>query len=258
MIIYAFINHYLQKRTTHLTGQTSLSFIIRMAKSVEQYLFDTERKITLIIEQNLPFERAVKNIVAMQARRIFIEGVKTSGAPIGQYSTDPIYVNPNTGSTPRKTREKTRSGLVLEGLEPTRGNPNASLIEDSAGEHIFTARTAHRGVKGTKAGDPHRTTYLAGGYKELRNRTGRRIDRVNITFSNDLLSDFCNSDTARKAVPVKITVHEYHTMLKRPINQLKREGLEKKYGTIFNLMTKEREAFFKTLDFNFRKSLADD
>lgn len=234
---------------SHLTGWTSSYFITKMAQSVEQYLLETERKISQIIELNIPFERAVRNIVAMQARRIFIDGIKSDGSPIGQYSTDPIYVNPNTGASPRKTSQKTRSGFVLEGLEPTVGK---------FGEHIFTARTAHRGVPGTKAGDPHRTTYLPGGYKELRNRTGRRIDRVNITFSNDLLSDFCNAQVAAKAAPVKISANEYHVSLKRSINQLKREGLEKRYGTIFNLMTKEREAFFKTLDFNFRKALADD
>ncbi len=217
-----------------------------MAKSVQQYLLDAEQKLNDIIRTNKPFERAVKNTVARQAIRIFIEGIRTDGTQTGRYSTKPMYVNPNA-SSPRKT-SKGKSAFPLEGLEPTVGK---------FGEHIFTAETAWHGVKGTKAGDPHRTTYLSGGYKEFRNRIGRRIDRVNLTLSGDLLSDFCNSSSPKNAVPEKISETEYHVRFKRTINQLKREGLEDRFGIIFNLTAEEKTGFFQSLDFNFRKALAD-
>lgn len=212
------------------------------------------KKIELILSENRPFERAVRNTITLQAKRIFIDGKNSAGSSIGSYSTKAIYVNPNT-SSPRKGSTKTRSGLKLQGLDPTVGK---------TGEHVFTAETAWHGVKGTKAGDLHRTTYLAGGYKELRNRIGRRIDRVNLTFTNSLLSDFTNQEinlTSKNPIikpePIKISVNEYNIALRRSDNQSKREGLEKKYGTIFNLTKEEKQAFFKTLDFNFRKALQD-
>lgn len=220
-----------------------------------EYAQRAAEKIDRILSTNIPFERAVRNTVALQAKRIFIDGRKSNGSAIGSYSTKPMYINPNY-VPPRKTN-KGRSSFKLEGLEPTVG---------MFGEHIFTPETAWHGVKGTKAGDPHRTTYLKGGYKELRNRIGRRIDKVNLTFTNDMLSDFCNmtvspTENVRvlKPEPTKISVNEYVVGFKRSINGLKREGLEKKYGTIFKLIpTEEKEKFFKTLDFNFRKALADD
>lgn len=222
-----------------------------MAKTVQQYVHDVEAKINDILRLNEPFERAVRNIVARQAGRIFIEGKNSSGGIIGQYSTHPLYINPNT-SSPRKGAIKGRvagiSFVKFEGLEPTTGK---------YGEHIFTAETAYRGVKGTKAGDPHRTTYMAGGYKEFRNRIGRRIDRVNLTLTGDFMKDYTNAQIPSKAAPIKISTVEYHVMLKRPLNIKKRQGFEDKYGTIFDLMREEREAFFRTLEFNFRKALND-
>lgn len=220
-----------------------------------QYADKAAKKIENILNENKPFERAVKNIVAKQAQRIFIDGLNSSGGIIGHYSTKAMYINPNTGATPRKTN-KGKSKFKLEGLEPTVGK---------YGEHIFTAATAWHGVKGTKAGDPHRTTYLAGGYKELRNRIGRRIDRMNLTFTNSLLSDFCNAtilpNTEPKkilALPHKITVNEYQTGFSRKDSVDKKNGLEKRFGSIFKLTAQEKEDFFKTLDFNFKKALADD
>lgn len=199
-----------------------------MAKSPSEYAAEQERKIQRILKDNLPFQRAVKNTVVKQAVRIFIGGQNSSSGNTGQYSTTPMYFNPLYA--PNKGLAKFGGELKPEG---------------KTGKTHFAN------------GEPHKTVYLDGGYKELRNRTGRRIDKVNLTFTRDLQSDFTNSPLPNKAEPNKVSVNEYTTSIKREHNQKKREGLEAKYGMIFNLTKPEKDFFFKTLDFNFRKALRD-
>jgi len=209
-----------------------------MALTVAQYTDKAISRIQQIIALNRPFELSVRTTVARQAVRIFVDGIKSDGSPIGQYNTTrPMYINPDTSSPRAGAIRKKQEGMtviVAEGLKPTRGK---------AGEHIF------------KNGRIHRTTYV-NNYKDFRNRIGRRIDRVNYTLTGDLMRDFCNAKTPARAVPKKISEKEYRVVLKREANIGKREGLEKKFGTTFRLMASERAAFFKTLDFNFRKALA--
>ena len=98
---------------------------------------------------------------------------------------------------------------------------------------------------------------MAGGYKELRNKLGNRIDIVDLNFSAELRMDFSNEKARNQpAEPRKINELEYQIKLDKPINQKKRDGLEKKYGNIFSLSETEKETFFKVIDFEFRKQFA--
>lgn len=214
--------------------------------SLDQFNIKLTNFANKIIDANLPLEKAVLDIAPKIADRIFNQGKKTDESQIGQYDTTlEMYINPNY--TPAAVAARgSRTKFPTEGLKPTRGKPGAYLTEDSQGEHIFTEKTKHRGVKGTKAGDPHRTTYVKN-YKDFRNRIGRRIDFVNLNLSNELESDFKTSN------PVKISSHEYVVKVKRPLSAKKVEGQEDRYGRIFALSQKEKQHFIETLNFEINE-----
>lgn len=222
-------------------------------KSGKEYAQKLAARYEELIRTNIPFKETVYNDIARKSKRIFEDGLKSNGSLIGQYSTKPpIYVNPNYA--PRKGDIKIKGGGKLEGLLPTIGKPTKDNPE---GEMFFTEKTKHRGIvrrKGVvvftpKAGDPHRCTYLDGGYKELRNRTGRRIDKVNLRFTNDLFLDWANIAIEGAAPkPTKVSISEYVIQLKRDYNIKKLQGHEKKYGTIFASTSEEKKLFLENLN----------
>lgn len=220
--------------------------------TTEEWIAKQRRLITELKTKNAPLELAARSTMALQAHRIFIDGENSSGGSIGQYDSEhPIYVNPEYA--PRKTADKIKG---IDGLLPTRGNPSASLIEDTEGEHTFIAATAHRGVKGTKAGDTHRTTWVKS-YKEFKRRIGQKNDKVRLHLSGDFESDFRNAPVDSAAVnPKKISVNEYQTVLKRDENVDKLRGLTVRFGVFSNLTKFERSEFLRVNSFELRKLMA--
>lgn len=181
-----------------------------------EYIEKQRRAFTQIIEKDVPLQRAVRDTMARQVTRIFVDGKNSSNSNIGQYDTErALYINPE--KSPRKTGDKIKG---IEGLLPTRGKYGDEKFSD---------------------GTPHKTTYVKN-YKDFRNRIGRRIDKVDLFLSGDLKSDMSNSNSNVK--PVKINDHEYVTGLKRQSNIEKLSGLEKKYGDISALTASEKKNFF--------------
>jgi len=88
-------------------------------------------------------------VLAMQKRRIFEQGLNSSGGQIGKYSTKPTYFNPK--DSPVKFTPKGKTGKTE-----------------------------------FKDGKPHVTRYFGGGYKEVRQTAGRRTDKVNFDFTGQL------------------------------------------------------------------------
>lgn len=196
--------------------------------TIDQYIDKQKRKLNDIKRFYKPFEASVRNVVALQSVRIFTDGIKTDGSPIGHYdTTHPFYVNPNTSAGAVSKSKK----LNRQGLKPTTGK---------TGEHVF------------QNGKVHKTTYV-NNYKDYRNRIGKRTDRVNLVLSGDLQLDFNNSQTSARVIPKKISDVEYQVTLKREGNIDKMEGNEARFGRIFGLTKSEKDAFYKTLNFNFKK-----
>jgi hypothetical protein len=96
---------------------------------------------------------AAFQVIAEYKQRIFFNGLDSTGDEIGQYSVNPFYINPLTLTT-----------VKASGIKP----------EGKNGNKVF------------KNGNPHKTKYLADGYKELRNLTGRNSDKVDLNFSGSL------------------------------------------------------------------------
>lgn len=216
--------------------------------SAEQYAEQQALLLARIKLYEVPFELAVRTVLAAQGERIFSKGLKSDGSRIGSYDTErELYVNPK--KSPRATAAR-GSGYNLQGLLPPRGKPSPEWKTPSDeypdGEQVFTGATAWRGGPGTKAGDPHKTTYLRN-YKDFRNRIGRRVDTVDLVLTGDLRLDFVTSQLQGRAVTNGEGSIEFVVKFKRAANAEKRSGLEAKYGRIFALTQAERALYFRTL-----------
>ena len=105
---------------------------------------ETERRMS---------QAAAIAVIADYKQRIFFEGLDSNNTPIGTYSTNPFYQNPNS--------------LV--------GVPANFKPEGKTGKTVFKS-----------TGQAHKTKYLGNGYSELRQLTGRQNTKVDLNFSGSL------------------------------------------------------------------------
>ncbi len=170
-----------------------------------------------LIDTGKIVEIAARDSQSQSVVRIFENGLKSNGGTIGKYDTKPAYFSPK--ATPRDTNHKGKTGKRIK------------------------------------------TGYYAGGYAELRAQQGRESGFVNVRFTNELQSDYANSDVDRTSnrvavpKPIKAGDNTFLITLNKPVNIQKRNGLEGKYGTIFNLTAKEEQTFLDSQDFNLDKAL---
>jgi hypothetical protein len=92
-------------------------------------------------------------VLAAMKRRIFTDGIATDGSQIGQYSTTSFYQNPTK-----------LIGVAASGVKPAGKNGQANF----------------------KNGKAKKTKYLALGYQQLRELTGRQSDYVDLNFSGSM------------------------------------------------------------------------
>ncbi len=195
--------------------------------TIKEFQISLEQKVKNLKNFTAPLKIAAFTATAKMGERIFDEGKKEDGSPIGQYSTKPFYINPD----------------VLKNMKVP---GNIGVPKGKTGKTKFTT--------GKKKGERHKTKYLEGGYKELREKLGRQTAYVDLTLSDELKFDFGNDRTI--AEPRKINELEYQIRLDKEINQKKREGLEEKYGTIFKVSDSEKELFFETMRIEFNRRLS--
>jgi hypothetical protein len=201
-----------------------------IAVTIKEYIVSLDSKVKNIKVFTEPLRMGAFDATQGMSRRIFDEGKKTDGSELTPgYSEKPIYINPDTL---KKMSVPGNIGVPM-------GKPKG---KKKRGETVF------------KTGEAHKTKYLQGGYKELRNKIGRQTEHVDLKLSGELRMDFNNDSEI--AEPRKINELEYQIRLDKPINQDKRGGMEKKYGEIFTLSEGEKEHFFEVVGFEFRKALS--
>jgi hypothetical protein len=122
-------------------------------------LFDRLEALKTIIEDEATAKRisqvAAFAVIADYQQRIFNEGLASDNTPIGQYSVNPFYINPNSDAL---------VGVATSNIKPV----------GKTGQTVF------------KNGKPHKTKYLTRGYAELRENTGRQSAKVDLNFSGSL------------------------------------------------------------------------
>ena len=111
----------------------------------------------------------------------------------------------------------------------------------------------HRG----KTGKPIKTSYYKS-YKALKQQQGFNSDRVNLRMTNNLQSEFANtnipsgSDAVPNASPERVNANLY---VERVDNLEKLKGIESKYGNVFGFTKGERKQFMEVYNFEATKIL---
>lgn len=95
-----------------------------------------------------------QNIYALSANRVFNEGKNVNGYSMWRYSTKPLYVNPH----------KSPKSFPVAGKNSTKQKFNN--------------------------GETRKTRYFSGGYKDFRNKIGRRIDVVDLQLTGTLKANY--------------------------------------------------------------------
>ncbi len=187
-----------------------------MAITVDQFIQDLDRKVALI-ESGKPLEIAARSAHADAVGRIFEGGQKTNGSKIGTYD-----------------------------------DQNELWVADDK----LPKKGSHKG----KTGKTIKTTFYSS-YKQLRAQQDREAGFVNLRLLNDLQSDYANASITRgsnqlaEAKPIKVNKNLVIIALKRELNVRKKEGLEKKYGRIFELNQAEIDKFNRVYNFEVSRIL---
>lgn len=137
-------------------------------------------------------------MLATIKNRIAQKGEATDGAEIGQYSTTPGYYS--------KEQFVKKGAFKPKGKAGSGRNPS-----------------------------PRKTMYLEQGYRELRSIQGRRVDKININYTGDLLASYQYQKTAQALL----------LGLNNASQVPKREGLEKRFGAIFYAQREELDVYNK-------------
>jgi len=176
----------------------------------KEYASQLETKLADLLKNNKPLRIGAYSALADMSERIFTQGNNSNGSPIGQYNdSTPIYVSPN--QSPKKF--------------PLKGKAGKTTFSD---------------------GSPHKTGYFDS-YKAFRSQIGRRTDTVNLQLTGDFKSDLENP-VNNIPTPLRVNMNEYEVRLKRPVNELKRSGLEDKYGTFTRHTSEELTRFYEVVE----------
>lgn len=169
------------------------------------------------LELNRPLAIAAQSAHASKCERIFTDGKNSAGGQIGEYSNEPTYINPD--KSPKKFKAVGKHG-----------------------KSVFAS-----------TGKPHKTRYFAGGQFEYKVTIGHNANFVNLTNFGDLKSNFENRSRGVPS-PKKVSNDEYSTGLDLE-NSDKRNGIESKYGIVFNHTEPEKKEFYKTLGLELKNEL---
>lgn len=160
---------------------------------------------------------AVLSVSQLRIKRIFEDGLNSSGAKIGNYnSTTPVYINP--ADAPRKGNQIGK-----------RGEPIKSIY--------YPSYKDFRRAMG----------------RESEFVNVRLNNELQSDLANGLLSKTSSSLATPK--PIKVSATKYKVTLKKDINIKKASGLEKKFGKFLEHTKEEKTAFSKVLKFEFDKIL---
>ena len=178
--------------------------------TVDQWIKKQQKKLDEIVRFNRPLAITVRSMVAVQAKRIFTDGMDGNGGVIGSYNNKtPFYVSDK--NSPRQGNHKGKTGNTIK-------------------------TTYYKSYKDFKQKMQGQSNFV----------NLRLFNELQSDFSNANVQVLGGRGSARHN-PVKITPNEYHITLRKDINVKKKNGLEEKYGEIFKLTDKERQLFFTNL-----------
>lgn len=183
-------------------------------------------QIELLTKENKPFALAVKSIMAVQSKRIWLQGKNKEGSPIGTYTggSDGIYASPKA---PKGSKR----------------NLPAFPLKGKGGETEF------------KNGKKHKTGYFKN-YPDFKKAIGRnqKVKTVDLFLTGTLASDWANADSTAQANAVRVDQNHYYVSLeKHNMDKIARyNGTE---NLVFGLSIVEKGQFLNTVRTELGKML---
>ena len=171
------------------------------------FISKLDRQIEAIVKLDKPLEISVRSMMAIQSKRIFLNGLNSDGSEIGQYVKKPIYIS--LKDSPKSFTPKGKPG-------------------------------ANKKIKDRKTG--YFESFLS--YKVAIGRNAK-VKTVDLFLSGELHRDWANSESFAKQEATKINQHNYVVSLsENNANKVDRYGkvfnLSVKERTIFlDLVQKE-------------------
>ena len=182
----------------------------------EQWANKLEGKLQKILT-GPAFEIAGKDAFSVQSRRLFIDGQKSDGSPLGSYSTTPLYVSdrnlPTSGNHKGKTGKTTKSSYYAGGYAELR---------------------AQQGRES--------------GFVNLRFSNELQADYLNSNVSP-------SSGSVGEVNPTVVTPLILNLNLKKSINIVKLGQLTAKYGVFVNFTKKEVQTLVDSYVFQLNSIL---
>jgi len=205
--------------------------------TVQEFVIKTLELKEQIIKFDVPLRIAAYTTLAAQSQRIFSEGKNESNQQLVYDYKTPIYVNPKDSP---------------KGFKPA-GKPKANKKGELVSPKKKFGNIKFGGAKGAKVEVDRATKYFES-YKDFKSFIGRPRGGSYVSFElfGDLKKDFENPK-GNTPEPVKVNDHEYITRVSRDINQKKVEGFNEKYGGVFGLSKEEKQLFFDTVAFEFKR-----
>ncbi|MES2592392.1 MAG: hypothetical protein V4608_10935 [Bacteroidota bacterium] len=186
--------------------------------TTDEFVQKLNAKIQAIEKEDKPLQIAVRSIMALQSKRIFLEGKNSSEGNIGEYSKKNIYVSDTI-------RQEARIPKF-----PLKGK---------------------NGKEAFKNGNKHKSGYFEN-YLGFKTSIGRnkRIKTVDLFLSGDLHNNWANSEVVGKANAIRVNQHNYTVLLSE-----KNQNKAKRYGRVFNLSANEKSKFLLVIQSELAKAL---
>jgi len=186
--------------------------------TTNEYIAKLQRQIDAINQFDIPLQKGVRNVMALQSKRIFLDAKNSTGGIIGAYGTEPLYFS-------EKTRLKT----------PLRKFP----LKGKNGETKF------------KNGKLHKSGYFPN-YLSFKKAVGRnqRVGTVDLYLTGELHRHWANGESFSKAEAIKVNQHNYIVAIsEKDVKKVAR------YNNVFNLSLSERKIFLTTVQNELFKAL---
>lgn len=186
--------------------------------TTDEFIKQQNLKWQAIVEKNIPLQLAVRSVMAMQSKRIFLEGKNSKGGIIGTYKSSPLYVS-------EKYRNKT--------------NLPKFPLKGKYGQTKF------------KNGNYHKSGYFEN-YLTFKRavKLNKRVGTVDLFLTGTLHRHWANSDVVGKAEAKKVNANHYYVSIS--------DADSKKiirYENVFNLSLQEKQIFYKVLNGEIKKAL---
>ena len=179
--------------------------------TTDEFIAANEKKLQVILKDNQPLYRAVANIMALQSKRIFIDGKNADGGAIGTYKGGEMYAS-------------------------------KKVYNDDLGIRAFPLK-GKSGSDTFKNKKKHKSGYFTS-YSAFKKQIGllRGVQSVDLFLTGTLHRHWANNDSLAKAEAIKVNQNFY----KVEISDKDMDKVER-YPRVFNISASEKDAFLKTI-----------